>query len=105
MTNPLPLDQAFPLVVGEISGNRNVLNGFSKDILAESFNVEEDLIEEVQSKPPDRLVKAPGQVKKLIESCLVIWALVMLSRWSRGHILVFYNERRGIISLRRFGRN
>lgn len=91
MINPLPLNQAFPLVVGEISGNRGVLNGFSKDILAESFNVEEDLIEEVQSKPPDRLVKPPGQVKKLIESCLFPMALAMLSRWSRGHNVVDFN--------------
>jgi hypothetical protein len=89
--NPPPLNQAFPLVVGEISGNRGVLNGFSKDILAESFNVEEDLIEEVQSKPPDRLVKPTGQVKKLVESCLVLMALAMLLRRSRCHNVVGFN--------------
>lgn len=45
--------QAFPLVAGEVSGKKSILHGFTKDVLAEAFNVDEGLVEDIRSKPPE----------------------------------------------------
>lgn len=51
---PLFIFQVFPLMAGEVSGQSSLLHGFTKDILAEAFNTDEDLVEQLQTKTPDR---------------------------------------------------
>ncbi|GAQ84499.1 RmlC-like cupins superfamily protein [Klebsormidium nitens] len=48
--------EAFPLVAGEVSGKKSILHGFTKDVLAEAFNVDEGLVEDVRSKAPETSV-------------------------------------------------
>ncbi|GAQ84498.1 RmlC-like cupins superfamily protein [Klebsormidium nitens] len=45
--------EVFPLMAGEVTGQSSLLHGFTKDILAEAFNTDEDLVEQIQTKTPD----------------------------------------------------